>query len=807
MKYNLDRDQIEMSVRSLCELALLSGDIDCRRAPRGSYDRASEGQEIHRKLQNSFGAFYHSEVELRNATRLDGVTFYVKGRADGIICHNGHYTIDEIKTVGEKQFSSGIVDKLHIAQLYCYAYFLCCAKGLKSVNTRIVYYNIDSDEVDYHEKVLMAEELRGFYSRLLERVLWRAQFLRARYSERMPAAATAPFPYSSLRDSQSDMIKECYRDIKQGNRLFCQAPTGIGKTVSSLYPSVKRMGEGMADKIFYLTSKASIKREAYNAICKMNAAGASLKGIVLSSREQMCANDAARERGGRLSASCRPELCPYATAYYDKVSDAIKELMASGDCFDSTAIKSFAKLRGICPYELSLDLSELCDVIVCDYNYVFSPSVYLKRYFDESLGGGREKYVFLVDEAHNLPDRARAMFSSRLSSDDIESLIPLLGESSKLTDACLSLLKSFENLEKLCADNMKYDGEGNAVGYSVERSLPENFIRDINTFSEKCDGWMRYNEDHAAYLAVEDLSYRIFEFKKICECFDRHYLTFINTAGHKVSLLLYCLDPSHNLSVALERAVASVLFSATLTPTDYFADILGGGDKTVSVRFASPFPRENLCVVAVDSISTRYEDREKTNKKIAACIAATVSAKVGNYMVFFPSYSYMEAVHKIFKAKYPKVATLPQKKNMTASEREAYLGEFCDDGKLRIGFCVLGGSFSEGIDLPGKRLIGTVVVGVGLPGISDENNIIRDYYEEKCNMGYDYAYTFPGMNAVLQAVGRVIRTETDTGIAVLIDDRYAEPKYKELFPEEWKGMKLVGDARSLAEIARRFWKK
>ena len=805
MRYDIERDRIEMSVRALCESALLSGNIDCKRGG-DLFERAAEGREIHKKLQNSFGSLYHGEVELHNEIRLDEVTFYVKGRADGIICHNGHYTVDEIKTVGEKKFSSGIVDRLHTAQLYCYAHFLCSMKRLRSVNTRIVYYNIDSEEIEYHEKVMMADELRDFYRRLVSRVLWKARFLRERLRERMPAAASAPFPYSSLRDSQAEMIKECYRDIKQGNRLFCQAPTGIGKTISTLYPSVKRMGEGYADKIFYLTSKASIKREAFNALERMNAAGARVKGIVLSSREHMCINDAAKARGGRLSSSCCPELCPYARAYYDKLSLVLDELIGSSECYDSGTVKDFARLRGICPYELSLDLSELCDVIICDYNYVFSPTVYLKRYFDENAGGRREKYVFLVDEAHNLPDRARDMFSSRLSGDDVEQIVSLLGEDSRLTDACLSVLKSFEGLEKLCADNMKYDSDGHGVGYCVERALPENFVREISAFSEKCDGWMKYNADHPAFAAVEELSYRLFEFKKICECYDRHYLTFINTVDHRVSLLLYCLDPSNNLSIALDRAVASVLFSATLTPTDYFADILGGGKKTVSVSFESPFPRENLCVAAVDKISTRFEDREKSNKRIVSCIAATLSGKVGNYMVFFPSYGYMESVLKLFQAKYPKVTVLPQKKNMTISEREEYLSAFADDGKLRVGFCVLGGSFSEGIDLPGKRLIGVVVVGVGLPGISDENNIIRDYYEEKCGAGYDYAYTYPGMNSVLQAVGRVIRTETDRGVAVLIDDRYSEPKYKPLYPAEWKGMNLVGNPQSLAEIMRRFWK-
>lgn len=806
MRYDIERDHVEMSVRELCEAALLRGNIDCHRSPKSLRERAAEGQAVHQKLQSSFGARYHSEVELRNTSKVDEVYFYVKGRADGILYHNGHYTVDEIKTVGEKLFSSREVDQLHLAQLYCYAYFLCQAKELFGVNTRMIYYNIDSDEVEYHEKYVTMEELRGLYRHLLTLVLWRAKDLRDRERVRMPAVAGAPFPYSSLRDSQAEMIKECYRDIKHGNRLFCQAPTGIGKTISTLYPAAKCMGEGIADKIFYLTSKASIKREAYHAIEKMNSAGSRIRGIVLSSREHSCINEEAKKRGGRLSSNCCPELCPYARAYYDKLYGSLEEILKLSGIFDSAMIKNFAKQREICPYELSLDLSELCDVIICDYNYVFSPTVYLKRYFDESHGGGREKFIFLVDEAHNLPDRARDMFSSRLSSEDFEHIISLLGETDKLCEASLSLLRSFEVLEKLCADNMKYDGEGIGSGYYVGRELPENFLRELSAFSEKCDNWMKYNSDHPAALAVEDLSYRIFEFKKICECYDRHYLTFINTVDHRVSLLLYCLDPSNNLSIALERAVASVLFSATLTPTDYFADILGGGKQTVSVDFESPFPKENLCVVAVDRISTRYEEREKSHKKLAACIAATVSAKVGNYMVFFPSYGYMESVLKIFKAKYPKVTTLVQKRNMSVSEREAYLAEFKDDGKLRIGFCVLGGSFSEGIDLPGKRLIGVVVVGVGLPGISDENNIIRDYYEEKCGMGYDYAYTYPGMNAVLQAVGRVIRTETDRGVAVLIDDRYGEPKYRPLFPKGWKGMNLVGNPSSLAEIMRRFWK-
>lgn len=805
MRYDIERDQIEFSVRELCNMALTDGDIDNRRSSASLKERAAEGQRAHQKIQSSFGALYHAEVELRNVSKLDDVYFCVKGRADGIICRDGVYTVDEIKSVSERLFYARIPDKTHTAQLYCYAYFLCRSKDLDGVNTRIIYYNVDSGEIDYKEKFATVDELREIYMGLLSAVLWRAKFLRDRARERMSAAASARFPYSSLRDSQAEMIKECYRDLKHGNRLFCQAPTGIGKTVSTLYPSVKCLGEGVAQKIFYLTSKASIRREAFSAVEKMNSAGAKIYGIVLSSREYMCACDSAKIRGGRISSSCNPELCPYAKDYYKKLDAVLEAMTSSALVFDSATVKETAKKYGMCPYELSLDLSELCDVIVCDYNYVFSPTVYLKRYFEENKN--EEKYIFLVDEAHNLPDRARDMFSSRLTTDDFERIISLAGDDSKLTEAALTVLRSFEDLEKLCADNMTYDGDGGGVGYCIERAMPENFVRALSEFSEKCDGWMKYNRDHAAFFAAEDLAFKIYEFKMICEHFDKHYLTFINTAKGKTSLLLYCLDPSQNLSQALERAEASVMFSATLTPTDYFADILGGGKKTVSVSFESPFPKENLCVAIVDGVSTRYEDREASYKKIASCIAATLSAKVGNYMVFFPSYRYLDEVEKIFSKKYPKVQLLKQEKNMSQMQREAFLASFVDDGKLRVGFCVLGGSFSEGIDLPGKKLIGSIIVGVGLPGLSDENNIIRDYYEDKCGSGYDYAYTYPGMNSVLQAVGRVIRTETDKGVAVLIDDRYAEQKYKELFPSEWKGAKLVGDARSLAEILRRFWQK
>ncbi len=806
MRYDIKRDEIELSVSELCDAALLCGHIDCRRSPVSLKIRAAEGRRVHSMLQARFGATYHAEVELSNTSKLGDIYFHVAGRADGIQLNNGVYTVDEIKTVSRARFISGVIDERHSAQLYAYAYFLCRSRSLDGVVARIVYYDVEENEISFSEKYLTADALCQVYLGLLGKIYWRAEIMRNRIRDRLPTLVNMRFPYGSLRESQEEMIKECYRDIKAGTRLFCQAPTGIGKTVSTLFPALKRLGEGFVDKIFYLTSKASIRREAFSAIRKMNDAGARARSCIISSRESMCICDAAKRRGGKLSSSCNPDLCPYAANYYGKISEVLRELIAGGESFDSAAIKATAQKHRICPYELSLDLSELCDVMICDYNYVFSPTVYLKRYFDENMGK-RERYVFLIDEAHNLPDRAREMYSSRLSLEEFKAVDGLLERDDRLRDGIENVREAFGKLALLCKENTRFTDDGKELGYFVTREMPQNFNEVIGAFHKQCDLWQRDNPDHAALLAVEDLSYKIFEYKKICDCFDGRYLTFVNKDGDDISLLLYCLDPSYQLSLALDRAVAAVLFSATLTPAEYFADILGGGKKSVAVEFSSPFPPENLCVAVVDGISTRFEDREKSYKKISSCIAATVSARVGNYMVFFPSYSYMEAVGKIFHAKYPKVELVVQKRNMTYSDKEKFLAEFREDGKLRIGFCVLGGSFSEGIDLPGRRLIGAIVVGVGLPGISSENNIIRDYYEEKCGQGYDYAYTYPGMNGVLQAIGRVIRRQDDRGIAVLIDDRYAEPKYRALFPKSWQKVNYTSTAASLAEIARRFWKE
>lgn len=797
MRYNADNDCVELSVEQLCSMALSCGDLGGdRNEPFGV--RAADRSAITQQLGALYGLDYHFSVRLHNTVKTDDVYFCVEGVADGILYLDGEWIVDGYGKLNSPSFVSP-----RLASLYCIAYFLCTQKQLDGVKIRGV--SLDSDgELEFSQSYMTREQLRETYHSLFSRLVWRGKLLYERASVRLPSTATLRFPYKTLRDSQTEMIKECYRDIKHKNRLFCQAPTGIGKTISTLYPAAKCVGEGFADRIFYLTSKQSIRREAIGAMDKLAYSGAKLRTCVISARESACANHSAKRRGGRLSSNCCAELCPYAAGYYDRLPAALEDIISSGDIYDGDAITKCAEKYKICPYELSLDLSELCDVIICDYNYVFSPTVYLKRYFSDACQRG-EKYIFLVDEAHNLPNRARDMFSKKLECRAFELLRDELESDCELYHSCEDVISEFESLKLLCRDNMHYFASGESAGYSVERELPAKLGEALGAFSKKADAWLKKNPDHAARFRVEELSFELFEYRKIAELFDGGYLVFVNVKDERTSILLYCLDPAPQLSACFNKAISSVLFSATLTPTEYFADILGGGKSGVSVSFKSPFDPSNLCVSVVDGISTRYEDREKSYKKISSCIAATVSAKSGNYMVFFPSYSYLEEVKDVFCKKYPKVRVLEQRKNMSAADKEAFLSSFVDDGKTRIGFCVLGGSFSEGIDLPGNRLIGAIVVGVGLPGISDENNIIRDYYENKNGCGYDYAYTYPGMNAVLQASGRVIRTEQDRGIVVLIDDRFSEPKYRTLFPDEWKNAKFARNAQTLAEIARVFW--
>ncbi|MBQ7153251.1 MAG: ATP-dependent DNA helicase, partial [Clostridia bacterium] len=559
-----------------------------------------------------------------------------------------------------------------------------------------------------------------------------------------------------------------------------------------------------ADKIFYLTAKTSGKKEAFGACARLYASGTRLRSIMITAKEQICPWQERFRLPTRTGPVCVRGECPLLEAGAEKWRGALHELLAGYHGFDKKTIRQTAAKWGVCPYELSLDLSEFCDAVICDYNYVFDKNVRFERYFDKKTS---EKYVFLIDEAHNLPDRIRQTYSGQIS---LEGLMAFREEAqelpAELENGMSELLGVFTAAMDLCADSVHETGEGGRTGFWMSREMPvflsDGVCNGYKIFSE----WLRKNRGAACAPAVWRLVEAYRRFADLIQLYHTGFMTYVEILGDNVIIRLYCLDPTSIARESLSMAHASVLFSATLTPADYFKDILGGGEGAVSVSLPSPFPQDNLCVAAVTTISTRYEDRTKSADRIVSCIAATVSGKRGNYIVYLPSYAYLELVSGRFAKKYPKVTVTVQKQDMNAAQRDEFLGLFVEnEQQLHIGFCVLGGLFAEGIDLPGSRLIGSIIVGTGLPGLSNEGNILRDYYQMKNEDGFNYAYTYPGMNRVLQAAGRVIRTEKDKGIVVLLDDRYATPLYRDMMPPHWSHIKFADSAASLADIVRRFW--
>ena len=781
MRYNAQTGGVEIELSEL--LALAFG--------RGNYKDEVPSEHEAAGFDMNDGASY-VDVKLQHTCRYAGVLIKVTGNAQRITLDEGGVTLDYIVRCAKLPEENDLFT-VPVRQR-CLGYMLAAAKDLQSIHICRVAITGNGECADSAVPFTIST-LTDEYTSILSRALPYIENCIEQNRDVKPRAAELAFPYPEIREGQEEFMRECFRDIMHGKRLFIQAPTGIGKTISTMYPAVRAMGRGKCDKVFYLTAKASTRREAFAAAKRLFEAGAPLRTIILSAKEQMCPAEDCNYR------TCKHN-CPRSTSH-TKIMQAISELLTHQNGYTSALIRRVAEKYGVCPYELSLDLSEFCSIVICDYNYVYNPAVKLRRYFVENNG----KYVLLVDEAHNLVDRARDMFSCELSSTSFESLLYQIPETDPLFAKIKQAYSVFRIVRRYCRDNLQKDANGEECGYYYSKEPLDDINTTLGTLAAAIEKWLKIHTYDAMYDAIEAFYGDLRAYVATTDLYDSGFVTYLTVQGSVVTLKQICLDPSQQLDMCNAGAEAVIMFSATLTPPSYFAHTLGGGKQAVSVNFPSPFPRENLCVAVAEGISTRYEDRDRSIKKTASYIAAAVCGKVGNYMVYFPSYAYMEKVANAFCAKYPDVPVLLQKRGMTQEQKEQFLDAFsADNPGMLIGFCVLGGSFSEGVDLPGGRLIGSIIVGVGIPGLSDERNIIRDYYADQNGMGYEYAYVYPGMNHVLQAAGRVIRTDTDRGIVVLLDQRYAEPRYTELFPPHWEDVKFASDAQSLAKIIAQFWK-
>lgn len=777
----LSKSECRLPVRQLVEFVLKGGSIDNRFG--GGADRLLEGARIHRKLQKEGGETYQAEVPLCLTTEREGILFTVEGRADGVITGESGVMIDEIKTTGAPMdLVTEDFNRVHWAQAQCYGYFICVQQELEAVEIRLTYYQVDSGEIKRFQRAFTREELRLFYEELLDLYLdwarWQAQWKELRDT----TIQAMPFPFSSYREGQRELAVAAYRTIAAGTKLYCQAPTGIGKTLSTLFPSAKAMGEQKAEKIFYLTAKTITRKAAEGALALMRSKGLRMKSVTLTAKDKICFLE---ER------TCNPEQCEYADGHFDRVNGAVMRLLECEDHFSREAIEECARKERVCPFELSLDLTLWSDCILCDYNYLFDPTASLKRFFSDQPG----EYIFLVDEAHNLVDRAREMYSAGIKKSEL-----------------LTVKKIAKGEKKLCRYLNKVNGEMIALrkiceeGFLVRQEAFSDFNAKLRELSACCDEWLTKAPESPLREQLLILYFEVLNYLKIADLYDERYVTCVESAGSEVEIRQLCLDPSLLLKKAMSKGRASVLFSATLTPLDYFRSILGGDSEDKTYGLPSPYSSSRLCLMVADWISTRYQHREGSVQPICDLIHSVIQEKTGNYLVYFPSYQYLRQVYEEFTRQHPAIKTLVQQSGMGEEEREAFLEHFDHAGlETLVGFCVLGGVFSEGIDLKGERLVGTVVVGVGLPQINRRQDIVREYFDRENHMGFEYAYRYPGMNKVMQAAGRVIRGEEDRGVVLLIDDRFDTMSYRGLFPPHWSHARFLHDKRSVEATVQQFW--
>ncbi|MFV0363779.1 MAG: ATP-dependent DNA helicase [Suipraeoptans sp.] len=772
----MEKPEIKISVRNLVEFIMQSGDIDNRVASI-DLDAMQVGTRLHKKIQQEmqkkYGSNYKSEVSLKESIDLEELILKVEGRADGILTEDDLVTIEEIKGTGREINKITKPESIHLAQAMCYAYSYSKQNEISNINIHITYCHLETEEIARFTESYSVEFLQEWFEDIINKYKKWALFQIEWKKIRNESIDETRFPFE-YREGQKKLVAGTYRTIENKKKLFIQAPTGVGKTMAVLYPSIKAVGQGFADKIFYLTAKTITRTVAVNAIEILSKASArngelKLKAIVLTAKDKICAME---------EVQCNPEYCPYARGHYDRINDAVYETITTCNVLSREDILEKAKKWSVCPFELGLDISLWMDVIICDYNYVFDPNAHLKRFFGDSVKG---EYLFLIDEAHNLVDRAREMYSAQIYKEDILRVKKIIGvEDAKLTKALEASNKKLLSLRKEIEDREVLPNVGDLYLVLTKTLL------EMNRYFEERRGTKTEDEVLELYFTIRDFIY-------IYEKLDEHYVIYgerVGSSGFKVCL--YCVNPAKMLSEYIDKGNSSIFFSATFLPINYYRELLSVEPDDYAIYAESPFDKKNRIIVEGIDVSTKYTRRSKDMyERYARYIISVAKSGRGNYIAFFPSYKFMEDVYKEFY--YLVDNTLEytmQSPYMSEDAREIFLENFEEErNKIFIGFCVMGGVFAEGIDLVEDKLIGAMIIGTGFPQVCFERELLKEYFDGKGHNGFDYAYRYPGMNKVLQAAGRVIRTETDKGLIALLDDRFSERASKEIFPREWSDIK------------------
>ena len=779
---------IRISVRNLVEFILREGDIDNRTGGGPDPENMQMGSRIHRKIQRQMGSDYQAEVPLKAEIACNGFTLKIEGRADGLIHTKEQVMVDEIKGVLRELDRVQEPAGIHLVQAKCYASMVAEQEGLDEIGVQMTYCQMETEEVKRFQYSYQSNELKAWFDEVIRQYEKWAKF-QIEWRKARNASIKGiefPFPY---RKGQRDLAVSVYRTILRKKKLFIQAPTGVGKTISTVFPAVKAVGEELGEKIFYLTAKTITRTVAEQAFETLREQNLKFKVITLTAKEKICFCE---------ETSCNPDDCPYAKGHFDRVNDAVYELLMQEDVMSREVLEAQARKHKVCPFEMALDVSTWVDGVICDYNYVFDPDARLKRFFAEGGAGG---YLFLIDEAHNLVERGRQMYSAELCKEDFLAVKKLVkGEApwfAKRLEACNKILLA---MKKECEN------------YKVLDNISHLGIQLMNVLSE-ADRYLEECVDKDVRENVLDFYFQVRSFLNIYDGLDENYVVYTEyREDGRFVLKLFCVNPAANLQKCLDKGNSAVFFSATLLPIQYYKRLLSTEKDNYAIYIDSSFDTKKRLLMNGVDVSTRYTMRSREMyQRYATYIFRVVKAKMGNYLIFFPSYRFMEDVYQEFTqllaSDEEEMELVIQQKHMDEEERENFLRAFeMGREKSLIGFGVLGGIFSEGIDLTNEKLIGTLIIGTGLPQVCNEREILKSYFDQKGLSGFDYAYRYPGMNKVLQAAGRVIRTEDDRGVILLLDERFQREKGEEIFPKEWADCERCR-LDFVEEKIRLFWEK
>lgn len=782
----------KIGIRQLVEFVLRAGDLS---SSSNSQNTALEGARIHRKLQKTGGENYEKEVYVKRTVSMAGEDYVIDGRADGVIQTNDSLVIEEIKT-SDPDFEdlSENTLTLYWSQVKVYGAILTHDLDMPEVTLRLTYYQRTTDKITQNEHVYKREDLQDFFDGLIEEyrswLVMRSDWRKKR-NESIKQLA---FPFDEYRNGQRDLAVAVYKTVALKKRLFVEAPTGTGKTISTLFPAVKAMGEGLSDQLFYLTAKQSTRSVAEKGIQLMVDKGLQIKSITLTAKDKIIFPE---------EVDVAPEDNPYMIGYYDRLKDGIRDVFEHENQITRPTIEKYAKKHTLDPFEFSLDISTFMDVIICDYNYLFDPIVYLQRFFSQP----DDSNFFLVDEAHNLVSRSRDMYTAEVDDREIDNLLKAAKNASQNEDVqgISNQLKKVQTV----FDQVKLPLVEQHKTKAVTTEELDSFRHGLEKFNSFVSDWLAKQEPTPFTSQILEFYFILLRYVKISAFYDESYRVIVTlNDDESVSVKELCLDPSPYLDMSLKMGRGVVFFSATLSPMDYFKETLGCETTGLSLQLTSPFLEQRQNILITQYVNTTYNQRDKSVQSIVTSIFEMVNAKKGNYLIFCPSYKYMTQIENAFLDQYQQFNVIEQSNQMDETARKEFLDAFAKNyPHSLIGFSVLGGIFSEGIDLVGDYLIGVAIVSVGLPGLSDERNLLRDYFNDKNGKGFEYAYQLPGMNHVLQAAGRLIRSNEDAGNVLLMDNRFGSRRYTNLFPRHWQHYQRVYSVDQLGKNISNFWQR